>query len=108
MGGGGTAMTSEKINGEQPATIEFGGGQSPRVGALAWLSGDRPAGPPALRGAGIGLASAGFALLLVSEWLPWMSQTSDAVTQDFPTVGGGRVEQGVTQLGTTADILHLG
>ncbi len=109
-------MTSEKINGEQPNTIEFGGGAVERVRPLGWLSGERPAPPggdgppdrPVLRGAGIGLALSGFGLLLAAEWLPWLSQSIDPSEQDFPTATGGRIEQGVTQLGTSADILHLG
>jgi hypothetical protein len=109
-------MTSEKINGEQPNIIEFGGGAVERLRPLDWLSGERPASPegdspadrPLLRGAGIGLALSGFGLLLAAEWLPWLSQHTDPSEQDFPTATGGRIEQDVTQLGTSADILHLG
>src|SRR5215211_2167945 len=98
-------MTSEKINGEQPSTIEFGGGAAERVRPLGWLAGERPASPegdgpddrpadgpadrPVLRGAGIGLALSGFALLLAAEWLPWLSQRTDPSEQDFPTATGG-------------------
>jgi hypothetical protein len=99
-------MSSEKINGEQPSMVEWGGvGPAERLtGRLDWLTTDRPV----IRGAGIGCALAGFGLLVAAELLPWMSVTTSPLQQDFPTSTGGRVETGAAQLTVATDILNLG
>jgi hypothetical protein len=95
-------MSSEKINGERPNVLEFGGG--PAAEKLDWLTTDRPV----VRGAGIGFALAGFALLVAAEVLPWMSYATSVAQQDFPTSTGGRVTNGVAQLPVSTEILNLG
>jgi hypothetical protein len=98
-------MTSDRINGEQPSTIEWGGGAAdPLGGRLDWLTTERPV----LRGAGIGCAVAAFGLLVAAELLPWMVVTTSSLQQDFPTGSGGRVEAGLTQLGSPTEIFSLG
>jgi hypothetical protein len=100
-------MSSERINGERPSVIEWGGGgaTAEKVGSsLDWLTTDRPV----IRGAGIGCALAGFGLLIVAEVLPWMSYATSTTQQDFPSPTGGRVASGVAQLPVSTEILNLG
>jgi hypothetical protein len=100
-------VTSERINGEQPSVIEWGGGgpATGKVGgSLDWLTTDRPV----IRGAGIGFALAGFGLLIAAEVLPWMSYATSTSQQDYPTTTGGQVTNGVAQLPVSTEILNLG
>jgi hypothetical protein len=100
-------MSGEKINGERPSVIEWGGGgaTTEKVGSsLDWLTTDRPV----IRGAGIGFALAGFGLLIAAEVLPWMSYATSTSQQDFPTSTGGRVTNGVAQLPVSTEMLNLG
>jgi hypothetical protein len=100
-------MSVERVNGEHPNVIEWGGGgpATEKVGgSLDWLTTDRPM----IRGAGVGLALAGFGLLIAAEVLPWMSYATSASQQDFPTTTGGRVTNGVAQLPVSTEILNLG
>jgi hypothetical protein len=94
-------MSRERINGEQPSTVEWGGGAGDR---LDWLATDRPV----VRGAGIGCAVAGFGLLLAAQLLPWMSVTTSPLQQDFPTATGGRVDTGLAQLQVPHEMFNLG
>jgi hypothetical protein len=99
-------MSSERINGEHPNVIEWGGGPATEKvgGSLDWLTTDRPM----IRGAGIGFTLAGFGLLIAAEVLPWMSYATSTAQQDFPTSTGGRVTSGVAQLPVSTEILQLG
>ncbi len=99
-------MSSERINGEHPNVVEWGGGPATEKvgGSLDWLTTDRPI----IRGAGIGFALAGFGLLIAAEVLPWMSYATSTSQQDFPTTTGGRVTNGVAQLPVSTEILNLG
>jgi len=99
-------MSVERINGEHPNVIEWGGGPATEKvgGSLDWFTTDRPM----IRGAGIGLALAGFGLLIAAEVLPWMSYATSASQQDFPTTTGGRVTSSVAQLPVPTEILNLG
>jgi hypothetical protein len=100
-------MSIERVNGERPSTIEWGGGgaAAERLGGrLDWLTTDRPM----IRGAGIGCAVAGFGLLIAAEVLPWMSVDTGTAQQDFPPVTGGRLETGVAQLSVHTETFNLG
>jgi hypothetical protein len=85
---------------EQPNIIEGGGGQD-RLDRLT-------AGSPVVRGTGLGCALAGFGLLVAAEVLPWLSVTTNAVQQDFPTSTGGRMEYGIAELPVYSEMFNLG
>ncbi|MDT5035640.1 MAG: hypothetical protein QOE03_825 [Micromonosporaceae bacterium] len=100
-------MSSDKVNGIEPTTIEWGDTVR-RATGLAGRLGEFTAGRPVIRGAGIGCALAGFGALIAAELLPWMSMITPSLGTDFPTGAGGRVEMDVTQLLVGTDILNLG
>lgn len=99
-------MSSERINGERPSTVEWGGGGPAEklTGRFDMFATDRPL----LRGAGFGLAVAGFVLLLISQVLPWMSYTTSFLEQDFPTGSGSRVELAYAELPMQTGFVELG
>jgi hypothetical protein len=70
---------------------------------LDWLDAERPV----LRGAGFGLAAAGFVLVVLAQVLPWMSFNSSPLEQDFPTATGGHIEVGLAKLPYATEFLQL-
>jgi hypothetical protein len=100
-------MSSDKVNGMEPSTIEWGDTVRRGTG-LSGRLGELTAGRPVIPGAGFGCALAGFGALVAAEVLPWMSMITPSLGTDFPTGAGGRVEMGATQLTFSTDILNLG
>jgi hypothetical protein len=88
----------ERVNGE---TMEWGGAPAEKA---SWLD----AGSPIQRGAGFGLAVAGFVLLVVAQVIPWMSYTTNFLNQDFPTASGGTTTLGAADLPFSTEYLNLG
>ncbi len=101
-------MSSDKINGERPSVVEWGGGGAAAGklgGSLEWLTTDRPV----IRGAGIGFAVAGFGLLIAAEVLPWASAPSYSAAQELSaSAASGRVETSIAQLPLTTEMFNLG
>jgi hypothetical protein len=94
-------MSTERVNGEQANVVEWGSdGPAKR---LDWLAAERPV----LRGAGFGLAVAGFVLVVLAQVLPWMAYDSTPLEQDFPTMSGGHIEVGVAKLPFATEYLQL-
>src|SRR5262249_14331871 len=102
-------MSSDKINGERPSVVEWGGrgaAAEKAGGSLGWLTTDRPV----IRGAGIGFAVAGFGLLIAAEVLPWVSTVNGAAQQGYPTrsvTGSGRVEAEVASMWLPTEMFTL-
>ncbi|HEV7898792.1 MAG TPA: hypothetical protein VGP31_13210 [Planosporangium sp.] len=72
------------------------------------MSDEHPTGNPAVRGAALGFALAGFGLLIAAQILPWASATTTPLQQDFPTTTGGRIEAGLAQLPVPHEMFNLG